>query len=153
MRRITAISLMAAAVLALTACGKEPAQTTETAPSAVISAEVTETTESAVTTAADVQVELPAWEGRWEAADTDEYFEISGLTDEGFSVLFYHFEEGQIEEFKYKMEFDDAWKTVASEPGKTDGARWEYTFNFRGDSILVQSKNPDQIYIRVAEST
>lgn len=150
MRKITAMTLAAAMLLAFTACGRKTEQPAETVPSVTSVPETQETTESAMTTAADLQVEIPAWEGSWQAEDTDEHFIISNVTDEGFDLLFYHFEEGQIEEFKYRMEFDDAWKTVASEPGKTDGGRWEYTFNFRGDSILVQSKHPDQIYERTA---
>ena len=58
-------------------------------------------------------------------------------------------EEGQIEEFIYKMEFDNPEKTVASEIGTAqDHGGWEYTFTFNGDTILVQSKLPDQIFKR-----
>ena len=146
MRRFTAITMMAVMLLALTACSKEPEQTTA-APAVMettaASAEVSETT------AEDVYYAPPAWEGYWQATDTEEHFEISEVTDEGLKVVFYHFEEGQIEQFKYDMEFDNAEKTIASEFGPaSDHGGWEYAFNFNGDSIVVQSKFPDQTYMR-----
>lgn len=151
--------ITSAAILALASCGKEPEQSLETVPAVTYEvtgeADVTvaesQETEVSETTQAFDPADLPAWEGRWQAADTDEHFEISEVNNDGFRLVFYHFEEGQIEEFIYMMEFDNPEKTVASEIGSADGGRWEYTFNFQGDSILVKSKHPDQIYIRAAE--
>ena len=134
--------ITAAMLFALASCGKKPEQTTE-APTAATAAAETPATDAMLTEASEnteetVFYETPAWEGKWQAADTDEHFEIYDVTDDGFKMVFYHFEEGQIEEFKYTIE-------------SADGGRWEYIFNFKGDSILVQSKHPDQIYNRVVE--
>ena len=88
--------------------------------------------------------------GQWQADDTDEHFEIYDVTNDGFKMVFYHFEEGQIEEFNYVLEFDDPEKMTASEIG-TDHSGWEYSFSFNGNSKLVRSKHPDQTYNRVVE--
>ncbi|MBR3141606.1 MAG: hypothetical protein IKF09_00490 [Clostridiales bacterium] len=155
MKKTIALMITAAMLFALASCGKKPEQTTEAPTAATAAAETPATdamlTEASETTEETVFYETPAWEGKWQAADTDEHFEIYDVTDDGFKMVFYHFEEGQIEEFKYTIEFDNPEKTIASELGSADGGRWEYTFNFKGDSILVQSKHPDQIYNRVVE--
>ena len=155
MKRLTAATLTAAMLIALTACSKEPEQTTE-APviaAATTAAETTETSETPETTVETAYFAPPAWEGNWQATDTEEHFEITTVTDDGIKVVFYHFEEGQIEQFKYDMEYDNPEKTIASEIGSAnDHGGWEYTFNFKGDSIVVQSKFPDQTYARVADT-
>lgn len=151
MKKIITLTLTAAVVFVLSACGREPVQTPE--ESTVNTSEAIVTVTASETSATEtVLAELPAWEGSYHATDTEEHFEISEVTDEGFYLIFYHFEEGQIEQFKYKMEFDDPEKTTASEIGPaTKHGGWEYTFIFQGDSILVKSKHPDQTYIRVEE--
>lgn len=151
MRRITATVLTAVMLFALTACSKEPEQTTA-ASTAAATTETSAPSEASETTAESVHYDTPAWEGYWEAADTEENFEISEVTDTGFKVLYYHFEEGQIEQFKYDMEFDNPEKTIASEIGlASDHGGWEYAFNFQGDSITVQSKFPDQVFLRAVK--
>lgn len=151
MKRITASVLSAALLLAVTSCSKEPGQTEELPATTVTEqTEVFETTEeTAAMTVTETTAEPPAWEGSWLATDTEEHFEIKDVTSDGFRLTFWHYEEGQIEEFIYKMEFDNPEKTVASEIGTAqDHGGWEYTFTFNGDTILVQSKLPDQIFKR-----
>ena len=147
MRRITAISLTAVMLFAFTSCSKEPEQTAAPTTAATTAAPVV--TEVSETTAGDIYYETPDWEGYWQFVDTEEHFEISQVTDTGLKVVYYHFEEGLLEQFTYDMEFDDPAKTIASEigPASSHGG-WEYAFNFKGDSIIVQSKFPDQTFNR-----
>lgn len=148
MRRSTALALTAVMLFALTACSKEPEQTAP-ATSATAAETTAVSAGSSETTAEDIYYETPAWEGYWQATDTEEHFEITEVSDTGLKVVFYHYEEGLIEQFKYDMEFDDPQKTVASEIGSAnDHGGWEYTFNFKGGSVVVQSKFPDQTYVR-----
>ena len=153
MKRIIAAVIMTAMFTALASCGNKPEQTMEETFVETDATTAAVTTEAAVTSAATEETVFTGpleWEGKWQAADTEEYFEITEVTDTGFSMIFYHYEEGTIEQFKYKIEFDDPSKTVASEIGKTnDHGVWEYVFHYQGDTILVQSKHPDQIYNRV----
>ena len=152
MKRIFATTVMLAMIIALTSCSNKPEQTTIATEAVETSAmvETDTTTEASVTKEPELITEIPEWEGKWEATDTEEYFEISDVTDTGFSMIFYHYEEGTIEEFKYKIEFDNPSRTIASEINKTnDHGVWEYVFNYQGDTILVESKHPDQIYKRV----
>ena len=152
MKKIIAASLTASLLLMATSCGSKPQETSETTlATVVVETETSATEESSETTVEETTapVEIPAWDGSWQATDTEEHFEISNVTADGFKVVFWHYEEGQIEEFIYKMEFDNEDRTVASEIGTgKDHGGWEYTFNFNGDSILVLSKLPDQTFQR-----
>lgn len=153
MKKILAATLTASLLLMATSCGSKPQETSETtaATTVVVETETSATEESVETTVEETTapVEIPAWEGAWQATDTEEHFEISNVTADGFKVVFWHYEEGQIEEFIYKMEFDNEDRTIASEIGTgKDHGGWEYTFNLNGDTILVQSKLPDQTFQR-----
>ena len=138
LKRLGTAALSLILLLSLAACGTQTSPTSATeAPSETTAEETT------------APVEIPAWEGSWQATDTEEHFEISSVTADGFKVVFWHYEEGQIEEFIYKMEFDNEDRTIASEIGTgKDHGGWEYTFNLNGDTILVQSKLPDQTFLR-----
>lgn len=153
MKRLIAISLTAAMLFALTACKDEPLPTTvETQTLATTEVVTSETVVE--TTQETAYFAPPAWEGKWQALDTEEHFEISQVTDNGFKVVFFHFEEGQIEQFTYDVEYDNAEKTIASEIGSASNhGGWEYAFELNGDSIVVRSKHPDQTYKRSAEET
>ena len=152
MKKVIAATLTASLLLMATSCGSKSQETSETTlATVVVETETSATEESSETTVEETTapVEIPAWEGSWQATDTEEHFEISNVTAEGFKVVFWHYEEGQIEEFIYKMEFDNEERTIASEIGTgKDHGGWEYTFNFNGDSILVLSKLPDQTFQR-----
>ena len=154
MKKIIAATLTAALLLTAASCGSKPQETSEiTAATTVVVETETSATEAPSETTAEetttAPVEIPAWEGSWQATDTEEHFEISNVTADGFKVVFWHYEEGQIEEFIYKMEFDNEDRTIASEIGTgKDHGGWEYTFNLNGDTILVQSKLPDQTFQR-----
>ena len=153
MKKILAATLTASLLLMATSCGSKPQETSETtaATTVVVETETSATEESVETTVEETTapVEIPAWEGAWQATDTEEHFEISNVTADGFKVVFWHYEEGQIEEFIYKMEFDNEDRTIASEIGTgKDHGGWEYTFNLNGDTILVQSKLPNQTFQR-----
>ena len=154
MKKIIAATLTAALLLTAASCGSKPQETSEitAATTVVVETETSATEATSETTAEETTtapVEIPAWEGSWQATDTEEHFEISNVTADGFKVVFWHYEEGQIEEFIYKMEFDNEDRTIASEIGTgKDHGGWEYTFNLNGDTILVQSKLPDQTFLR-----
>ena len=153
MKKLLAATLTASLLLMATSCGSKPQETSETtaATTVVVETETTATEEPVETTVEETTapVEIPAWEGAWQATDTEEHFEISNVTADGFKLVFWHYEEGQIEEFIYKMEFDNEDRTIASEIGTgKDHGGWEYTFNLNGDTILVQSKLPDQTFQR-----
>lgn len=153
MKKVIAATLTAALLLTAASCGSKPQETFEiTAATTVVVETETSATEAPSETTAEettAPVEIPAWEGSWQATDTEEHFEISSVTADGFKVVFWHYEEGQIEEFIYKMEFDNEDRTIASELGTgKDHGGWEYTFNLNGDTILVQSKLPDQTFLR-----
>ena len=153
MKKIIAATLTAALLLTAASCGSKSQETSEiTAATTVVVETETSATEAPSETTAEettAPVEITAWEGSWQAADTEEHFEISSVTADGFKVVFWHYEEGQIEEFIYKMEFDNEDRTIASEIGTgKDHGGWEYTFNLNGDTILVQSKLPDQTFLR-----
>lgn len=159
MKKIITLIITAASLLTLTSCGKDPVQPSEAAPAVTAAvADAAEVTDAALapesessesSQAVDLSA-IPAWEGKWQADDTDEHFEIYDVTNDGFKMVFYHFKEGQIEEFNYVLEFDDPEKMTASEIGN-DHSGWEYSFSFNGNSILVRSKHPDQTYNRVVE--
>ena len=156
MKKVIAATLTGALLLMATSCGNKPQETSETTVETTVVETETSATEAPTETTAEettAPVEIPASEGAWQATDTEEHFEISSVTADGFKVVFWHYEEGQIEEFIYKMEFDNEDRTIASEIGTAqDHGGWEYTFNLNGDSILVQSKLPDQTFMR-AEAT
>ena len=139
MKKLLASLLAAGMVLSLAACGsKEPEQ----------SKEETAAEPTAVVTEAQSD---QSWEGSYQSSDTEEHFKIYDVTDTGFKVEFYHFEEGLIEKFDYDMEFDNAEKTVASEKGTTeDNGGWEYIFAFGGDTITVNWQGNAQLYKRVS---
>lgn len=153
MKKAIAASLTVSLLLMATSCGNKTQETSETTSATTVVVE-TETSVTEAPTEPTVEettapVEIPAWEGSWQATDTEEHFEISNATADGFKVVFWHYEEGQIEEFIYKMEFDNEDRTIASEIGTgKDHGGWEYTFNFNGDTILVLSKLPDQTFQR-----
>ena len=139
MKRLLATILTAGMILSLASCGsKEPEESkgkTAAEPAAV------------VTEAQSKQ----GWEGNYQSSDTEEHFKIYDVTDTGFKVEFYHFEEGLIEKFDYDMEFDNAEKTVATEKGTTeDNGGWEYIFAFGGDTITVNWQGNAQLYKRVS---
>ena len=151
MKRLIAATLTAVMLFALSSCSKEPEETTEAPATTAATTAATEATEaeSIETTKDDVYHAPPAWEGYWQAEDTEENFEISGVTDEGFKMVFFHYEEGTIEQFQYDLEYDNSEKTIASEIGSAnDHGGWEYTFNFQGDTVLVQFKGLEQVYKR-----
>lgn len=152
MKKVIAATLTGALLFMAASCGNKPQETSETTAATTVVETETSATEAPTETTAEettAPVEIPAWEGAWQATDTEEHFEISSVTADGFKVVFWHYEEGQIEEFIYKMEFDNEDRTVASEIGTgKDHGGWEYTFNLNGDTILVQSKLPDQTFMR-----
>ena len=141
MKRLLATLLAAGMVLSLAACGKEPEQSGENNVSGSI------LTEQSGESQPSQQQSL---EGEYKSNDTEEHFKIYNLTDTGFMVEFYHFEEGLLEKFDYEMEFDNADKTVASEKGSVDdNGGWEYTFYLGGDTITVTWQQSTQVYTRV----
>lgn len=141
MRKILATILAAGMVLSLASCGKEPEQSGENNVSGSI------LTEQSGESQPSQQQSL---EGEYKSNDTEEHFKIYNLTDTGFLVEFYHFEEGLLEKFDYEMEFDNADKTVASEKGSVDdNGGWEYTFYMGDDAITVTWQQSSQVYTRV----
>ena len=138
MKKLLATLLAAGMVLAMTSCGKEP-ETTKEEPQTQPDVTVTETQVS------------QGWEGSYEAADSEEHFRIYDVTDNGFKVEFYHYEEDRIERFDYEFEYDNAEKTMASEIGSADDkGGWEYRFAFGGDSITVSWQSNVMLYKRVS---
>ena len=141
MRKILATILAAGMVLSLASCGKEPEQ------SGKINASGSILTEQSGESRPSQQQSL---EGEYKSNDTEEHFKIYNLTDTGFLVEFYHFEEGLLEKFDYEMEFDNADKTVASEKGSIDdNGGWEYTFYMGDGAITVTWQQSSQVYTRV----
>ena len=141
MRKILATILAAGMVLSLASCGKEPEQ------SGGINASGSILTEQSGESQPSQQQSL---EGEYKSNDTEEHFKIYNLTDTGFLVEFYHFEEGLLEKFDYEMEFDNADKTVASEKGSIDdNGGWEYTFYMGDGAITVTWQQSSQVYTRV----
>ncbi|MCR4729824.1 MAG: hypothetical protein K5881_02725 [Saccharofermentans sp.] len=141
MRKILATILAAGMVLSLASCGKEPEQSGENNVSGSI------LTEQSGESRPSQQQSL---EGEYKSNDTEEHFKIYNLTDTGFLVEFYHFEEGLLEKFDYEMEFDNADKTVASEKGSIDdNGGWEYTFYMGDGAITVTWQQSSQVYTRV----
>lgn len=141
MRKILATILAAGMVLSLASCGKEPEQSGENNVSGSI------LTEQSGESQPSQQQSL---EGEYKSNDTEEHFKIYNLTDTGFLVEFYHFEEGLLEKFDYEMEFDNADKTVASEKGSIDdNGGWEYTFYMGDGAITVTWQQSSQVYTRV----
>lgn len=141
MRKILATILAAGMVLSLASCGKEPEQSGENIVSGSI------LTEQSGESQPSQQQSL---EGEYKSNDTEEHFKIYNLTDTGFLVEFYHFEEGLLEKFDYEMEFDNADKTVASEKGSIDdNGGWEYTFYMGDGAITVTWQQSSQVYTRV----
>ena len=138
MKKLLATLLAAGMVLAMTSCGKESEPAKE------------ETQSEPVVTVTETQA-AQGWEGSYEAADSEEHFKIYDVTDTGFKVEFYHYEEGIIERFDYEMEYDNAEKTMASEIGNADdNGGWEYKFAFGGDSITVSWQSNVMLYKRVS---
>ena len=138
MKKLLATILAAGMAMSLAACGKEPEKGKED-PSDQPVVTVTETEAAR------------GWEGEYHANDTEEHFRIYDLTDTGFKVEFYHFEEGLLEKFEYDMEFDNDEKTMASEKGSADdNGGWEYRFAFNGDSITVSWQENVQVYMRAS---
>ena len=141
MRKILATILAAGMVLSLASCGKESEQSGE------INASGSILTEQSGEPQPSQQQSL---EGEYKSNDTEEHFKIYNLTDTGFLVEFYHFEEGLLEKFDYEMEFDNADKTVASEKGSIDdNGGWEYTFYMGNGAITVTWQQSSQVYTRV----
>ena len=141
MKKYFATILSSLMALSLAACGKEPEQSGE------INASGSILTEQSGEPRPSQQQGL---EGEYESNDTEEHFKIYNLTDTGFLVEFYHFEEGLLEKFDYEMEFDNADKTVASEKGSIDdNGGWEYTFYMGDGAITVTWQQSSQIYTRV----
>ena len=141
MRKILATILAAGMVLSLASCGKEPEQSGENNVSGSI------LTEQSGESQPSQQQSL---EGEYKSNDTEEHFKIYNLTDTGFLVEFYHFEEGLLEKFDYEMEFDNADKTVASEKGSIDdNGGCEYIFYMGDGAITVTWQQSSQVYTRV----
>ena len=139
MKKLITLMLAVCMAVLIPACGKEQQ---ETRPET--QAETTSAPEES--TAAKIDPKQ-AWMGRWDATDTDEYFEVYEVTDTGLSVRYNHFTEGSIELFDYDMEFDNEEHTVCSEIGDADdNGGWEYTFILGDGSITVRSQFPDQIF-------
>ena len=145
MKKLLATVLAACVVMSLAACGKEPEQSNK----------IQDNGQAVQGSGQDAQV-LEAqqvsrgWEGEYLSNDTEEHFKIFNVTDTGFMVEFYHFEEGLLEKFDYEMEFDNAEKTVASEKGTLDdNGGWEYSFAFSGDTITVTWQQYSQAYTRM----
>jgi len=135
MKRILATILTAGLVISFTACGKEPEQSKDRPDETT--AQVTETKQE-------------GWEGSYQASDTEEHFRIYDVTDKGFKVEFYHYEEGLIEKFDYEMEYDDENRVLASQVGTADdNGGWEYCFAFGGSRITVTWQGNRQTYNRV----
>ena len=143
MKRLLATLLAAGMVLSLAACGKEPDQDVQND----VSGSGGILTEQSVEPQPSQQL---GPEGEYKSNDTEEHFKIYNLTDTGFMVEFYHFEEGLLEKFDYEMEFDNADKTVASEKGSIDdNGGWEYTFYMGDGAITVTWQQSSQVYTRV----
>jgi len=143
MRKILATILAAGMVLSLASCGKEPEQSVQNDVSVSGSILTEQSGESQPS-------QQQSLEGEYKSNDTEEHFKIYNLTDTGFLVEFYHFEEGLLEKFDYEMEFDNADKTVASEKGSIDdNGGWEYTFYMGDGAITVTWQQNSQIYTRV----
>lgn len=141
MRKILATILAAGMVLSLASCGKEPEQSGKNNVSGSILTEQSGESQPS---------QQQGLEGEYKSNDTEEHFKIYNLTDTGFLVEFYHFEEGLLEKFDYEMEFDNADKTVASEKGSIDdNGGWEYTFYMGDGAITVTWQQSSQVYTRV----
>ena len=135
MKRLLAIMLACGMALYVASCGKEPEKTDET---------------TAVPTTTAAETKPQGWEGSYQADDTEEHFTIYDVTDKGFKVEFYHFEEGLIERFEYDMEYDDETKALASQVGTMEeNGGWEYCFAFGGSRITVTWQGNSQTYNRV----
>ena len=143
MRKILATILAAGMVLSLASCGKEPEKGVENNVGNSVSIMTDRN-------AGPEPSQQQSLEGEYKSNDTEEHFKIYNLTDTGFLVEFYHFEEGLLEKFDYEMEFDNADKTVASEKGSIDdNGGWEYTFYMGDGAITVTWQQSAQEYTRV----
>ena len=135
MKKILAILLAAGMIMSLAACGKEPEPVIE------------KTTED--TTVTTTETKPQGWEGSYQSSDTEEHFTIYDVTDKGFKVEFYHYEEGLLEKFDYDMEYDNEDRTLASQIGSADdNGGWEYCFAFGGPRITVTWQGNMQTYNR-----
>lgn len=136
MKRLLAAILAAGLGLSLAACGKDPEPVVE---------KNTEDT----TVVATSETKPQGWEGSYQSSDTEEHFTIYDVTDKGFKVEFYHFEEGLLEKFDYDMEYDNEDRTLASQIGSADdNGGWEYCFAFGGSRITVTWQGNMQTYNR-----
>ena len=135
MKKILAILLAAGMIMSLAACGKEPEPVIE------------KTTEDTTVTVTETKPQ--GWEGSYQSSDTEEHFTIYDVTDKGFKVEFYHYEEGLLEKFDYDMEYDNEDRTLASQIGSADdNGGWEYCFAFGGPRITVTWQGNMQTYNR-----
>lgn len=147
MKRLIALTLIAGALFTCAACEGNTAQSIAASEAETTSAEVTAVTENETEAAASIATN-GNWEGRWEA-ETGEYFEIYDVTETSFKCRFFHYEEGQIEQFDYDMEFDNDTRTVASETGSADDhGGWEYAFALEGYTITVTWQENEQKYAK-----
>lgn len=136
MKKVLAILLAASLGLSLAACGKEPEPVIE------------KTTEDTTVTVTETKPQ--GWEGSYQSSDTEEHFTIYDVTDKGFKVEFYHYEEGLLEKFDYDMEYDNEDRTLASQIGSADdNGGWEYCFAFGGPRITVTWQGNMQTYNRI----
>lgn len=136
MKKVLAILLTAGLGLSLAACGKEPEPVIE------------KTTEDTTVTVTETKPQ--GWEGSYQSSDTEEHFTIYDVTDKGFKVEFYHYEEGLLEKFDYDMEYDNEDRTLASQIGSADdNGGWEYCFAFGGPRITVTWQGNMQTYNRI----
>ena len=133
MKKILAILLAAGLGLSLAACGKESEPVIE------------KTTEDTTVTVTETKPQ--GWEGSYQSSDTEEHFTIYDVTDKGFKVEFYHYEEGLLEKFDYDMEYDNEDRTLASGSADDNGG-WEYCFAFGGPRITVTWQGNMQTYNR-----
>ena len=136
MKRLLATLLASGMALSIASCGNKDSEP------------VIEKTEDTTVTTAETKPQ--GWEGSYQSAQTEEHFTIYDVTDKGFKVEFYHFEEGLLEKFDYDMEYDNADRTLASQVGSADdNGGWEYCFAFGGSRITVTWQGNMYTYNRV----
>jgi len=91
---------------------------------------------------------VTGWIGTW-TADTGEYLEIYEETDIGISLHFSKIVESSTMIVDYELEFDNEDRTIASEIGDVAAmSGWEYVFTLEDGQITVQSRYPDQVFVR-----
>lgn len=97
----------------------------------------------------DIQIATPSdWLGTW-TASTGENLEIYDVSDGGLMLRFNKYSEtGSKISIVYPLEFDNDYKTVASEFESNRDDNWEYTFILGEGYITVTSRYPDQVFYK-----